>query len=52
MRCFAARGFSGTTTREIAAGVGITEAALYRYFPEQGGALLRDHREQDRGARR
>jgi len=32
LRCFAARGFSGTTTREIAAGVGITEAALYRYF--------------------
>jgi AcrR family transcriptional regulator len=32
LRCFAARGFSGTTTREIATGVGITEAALYRYF--------------------
>ena len=32
MKCFAARGFSGTTTREVAAGVGITEAALYRYF--------------------
>ncbi|MCC6808928.1 MAG: helix-turn-helix transcriptional regulator [Deltaproteobacteria bacterium] len=30
--CFAARGFSGTTTREIAARVGITEAALYRHF--------------------
>ena len=35
MRCFAAHGFSGTTTREIAAGVGITEAALYRYFPNK-----------------
>jgi AcrR family transcriptional regulator len=35
LRCFAARGFSGTTTREIAAGVGITEAALYRYFPNK-----------------
>ena len=35
MRCFAARGFSGTTTREVAAGVGITEAALYRYFPNK-----------------
>jgi TetR/AcrR family transcriptional regulator len=35
MRCFAARGFSGTTTREIASGVGITEAALYRYFPSK-----------------
>jgi TetR/AcrR family transcriptional regulator len=35
MRCFAAHGFSGTTTREVAAGVGITEAALYRYFPSK-----------------
>src|SRR5262245_50857091 len=35
VRCFAARGFSGTTTREVAAGVGITEAALYRYFPSK-----------------
>lgn len=32
VECFAARGFSGTTTREIAARVGITEAALYRHF--------------------
>jgi AcrR family transcriptional regulator len=32
MECFAARGYSGTTTREIAARVGITEAALYRHF--------------------
>jgi len=32
MDCFAARGFRGTTTRDIAAGVGITEAALYRHF--------------------
>jgi AcrR family transcriptional regulator len=32
MECFAARGFSGTTTREIAARVGITEPALYRHF--------------------
>lgn len=35
MRCFASRGFRGTTTREIAAAVGITEAALYRYFPSK-----------------
>ena len=34
-RCFAARGFSGTTTRELAAGAGVTEAALYRYFPSK-----------------
>ena len=35
VRCFAAHGFNGTTTREVAAGVGITEAALYRYFPSK-----------------
>jgi len=35
LRCFAAHGFNGTTTREVAAGVGITEAALYRYFPSK-----------------
>lgn len=35
IRCFAARGFRGTTTRELAARVGITEAALYRYFPSK-----------------
>jgi AcrR family transcriptional regulator len=32
MQCFAAAGFRGTTTREIASRVGITEAALYRHF--------------------
>jgi len=30
--CFGTRGFRGTTTRDVAAAVGITEAALYRYF--------------------
>jgi len=30
--CFGTRGFHGTTTRDVAAAVGITEAALYRYF--------------------
>jgi AcrR family transcriptional regulator len=35
LRCFAANGYSGTTTREVAARVGITEAALYRYFPNK-----------------
>lgn len=34
-RCFSTRGFRGTTTRDIAAAVGITEAALYRYFPSK-----------------
>src|SRR5262245_31777384 len=32
MSCFASAGFRGATTREIAARVGITEAALYRHF--------------------
>jgi TetR/AcrR family transcriptional regulator len=35
MSCFATNGFRGTTTRELAARVGITEAALYRYFPSK-----------------
>jgi AcrR family transcriptional regulator len=35
MDCFAARGFRGTTTRDIATRVGITEAALYRHFPSK-----------------
>jgi len=29
---FGSHGFNGTTTRDVAAQVGITEAALYRYF--------------------
>ncbi len=33
--CFSTRGFEGTTTRDIATRVGITEAALYRYFPSK-----------------
>jgi AcrR family transcriptional regulator len=35
MRCFADKGFRGTTTRELAARIGITEAALYHYFPSK-----------------
>lgn len=35
MHCFATNGFRGTTTRELAARVGITEAALYHYFPSK-----------------
>jgi len=32
MACFAELGFRGTTVRELAGRVGISEAALYRYF--------------------
>jgi AcrR family transcriptional regulator len=32
---FGTRGFKGTTTRDVALRVGITEAALYRYFPSK-----------------
>jgi AcrR family transcriptional regulator len=34
-RLFGSHGFNGTTTRDVAARVGITEAALYRYFPSK-----------------
>jgi len=34
-RCFGTRGFRGTTTRDVANAVGITEAALYRHFPSK-----------------
>lgn len=32
---FAARGFDGTTNKQIAASVGISTAALYHYFPSR-----------------
>jgi len=35
MECFAEKGFRGTTIRSLAERVGITEAALYRYFPSK-----------------
>ena len=34
-RLFGSHGFDGTTTRDVAARVGLTEAALYRYFPSK-----------------
>jgi AcrR family transcriptional regulator len=35
VRCFAANGFHATTTRDIAAGVGLSPAALYVHFPSK-----------------
>lgn len=35
MRCFAAYGYHATTTRDIAAGVGLSPAALYVHFPSK-----------------
>lgn len=35
MACFAERGFRGTTIRALASRVGLSEAALYRYFPSK-----------------
>jgi len=35
IECFAEHGYAGTTTRELAQRVGITEAALYRYYPSK-----------------
>jgi len=35
MACFADLGFRGTTVRGLAARVGLSEAALYRYFPSK-----------------
>jgi AcrR family transcriptional regulator len=34
-RVFSTHGFIGATTRDIAREIGITEAALYRYFPSK-----------------
>jgi AcrR family transcriptional regulator len=34
-RLFGTHGFNGTTTRDVAARVGLTEAALYRYYPSK-----------------
>jgi len=34
-RVFSTHGFVGSTTRDIAREIGITEAALYRYFPSK-----------------
>src|SRR5262245_21499831 len=33
IRCFARRGFAGTSTRELASAAGISEAMLFKHFP-------------------
>jgi AcrR family transcriptional regulator len=35
MACFSENGFRGTTVRALAARVGLSEAALYRYYPSK-----------------
>jgi AcrR family transcriptional regulator len=35
VRCFAANGYHGTTTRDISSGVGLSPAALYVHFPSK-----------------
>ena len=35
MKLFAEKGFRGTTTREIAQGIGISEALMFKYFPSK-----------------
>lgn len=46
MACFAELGFRGTTIRELASRVGLSEAALYRYFSskEELYAAIIDHK--------
>ena len=36
MKLFSERGFRGTTTREIASAVGVSEPVLYQHFPSKG----------------
>ncbi|GAA2274361.1 TetR/AcrR family transcriptional regulator [Glycomyces scopariae] len=40
VRAFAANGFHGTTTRDIASGAGLSPAALYVHFPSKELALF------------
>ncbi|MGY0497878.1 TetR/AcrR family transcriptional regulator [Nocardia sp. FBN12] len=39
-RCFAAKGFQGTTTRDISAGAGLSPAAMYVHFPAKEHMLF------------
>jgi TetR/AcrR family transcriptional regulator len=36
---FSRKGFGGTTTKEIAAAAGVTEAIIFRHFRHQAGSL-------------
>ncbi len=49
---FARRGFSGTTTKEIASAAGVTEAIIFRHFAtkEQLYSAILDHRKQALGS--
>jgi AcrR family transcriptional regulator len=40
VRCFAAKGFHATTTRDITTGVGLSPAALYVHFPSKEQVLF------------
>src|ERR1700679_44185 len=49
VRLFAARGFSGTTTKAIADGGGVSEAIIFRHFKSKEdlyGAILREKARQ------
>jgi len=35
IRCFAERGFAGTTTRTLARAAGVSEALVFRHFPDK-----------------
>src|SRR5437660_4412679 len=39
-RVFAEKGFDGTTTRELAEAAGVSEALLYRHFPNKEALYL------------
>ncbi|KUH94935.1 hypothetical protein AU187_15065 [Mycobacterium sp. IS-1556] len=41
LRLFAEQGFAGTSVRQIAAAVGVTDAALYSHFPSKQAILNR-----------
>lgn len=49
--CFSRKGFGGTTTKEIAAAAGVTEAIIFRHFPTKQdlyNAVLDQHHDSGR----